>query len=152
MFAPVIHTFRAISSVWNVMCVYLWLQNPPDRGSLIFMGFVNKDFVFTEVQAGKQTHNSHMYMGADVRTWGGRGKNSRFSTVQATDGSAHMDKQLLLAHTTLDAQTNWMPYGRQSCRSRRIPRVYIAGDFLIICSLSPSFLLSTPQQQPWLLY
>lgn len=68
MLAPVIHTYRAISSVWNVLCVYLWLQNPPDRGSLIFMGFVNRDFVFTELQAGKQTHNSHMDMGADVRT------------------------------------------------------------------------------------
>lgn len=35
---------------------------------------------------------------------------------------------------------------------RRIPHVYIAGDFLIICTLSPSLLLSTPQQQHWLLH
>lgn len=59
MFAPVTHTYGAISSVWNVLCVYLWLQNPPDRGRLIFMGSVNRDFVFRELQAGKQTHNSH---------------------------------------------------------------------------------------------
>lgn len=68
MFAPVIHTYRAISPVRNVLCVYLWLQNPPDRGRLIFMGSVNRDFVFTELQAGEQTHNSHMDTHTDLHT------------------------------------------------------------------------------------
>lgn len=66
MFAPVIHTYEAISSVRNVLCVYLWLQNPPDRGRLIFMGSVNRDFVFRERQAGQQTHNSHMDAHTDI--------------------------------------------------------------------------------------
>lgn len=77
MFAPVIHTYRAISSVRNVLCVYLWLQNPPDRGRLIFMGSVNRDFVSTELQAGEQTHNSHMDMHTDVHTEEGRGKEQQ---------------------------------------------------------------------------
>lgn len=62
MFAPVIHTYGAISSVRNALGVYLWLQNPPDRGGLIFMGSVNRDFVFAGRRAGGpgQTHSSHM--------------------------------------------------------------------------------------------
>lgn len=50
--------------------VYLWLQNPPDRGRLIFMGSVNRDFVFTQIQAGVQTHNSHIDTHADVHAAG----------------------------------------------------------------------------------
>lgn len=73
MFAPVIHTYGAISSVRNALCVYLWLQNPPDQGGLIFMGSVNRDFVFTVLQAGEQTHNSHMDSHTDQRGEGGGG-------------------------------------------------------------------------------
>lgn len=54
----------------NVLRVYLWLQNPPDRGRLIFMGSVNRDFVFTQLQNGEQTHNSHMDTHADVHAAG----------------------------------------------------------------------------------
>lgn len=55
------HTHGAISSVRNAPCVYLWLQNPPDRGGLIFMGSVNRDFVFAGRRDGPgQTHSSHM--------------------------------------------------------------------------------------------
>lgn len=68
------------------------------------MGFVNRDFVFTELQAGKQTHNSHMDMRADVRTREGMGKEH--CTVQAIDRKAHMHMQSLHAHTNLDTQTN----------------------------------------------
>lgn len=93
MFAPVIHTYGAISSVRNALCVYLWLQNPPDRGGLIFMGSVNRDFVFTELQAGEQTHNSHMDLHTDQREAGG----GRLCTVQATDREVHV--QRLRAHT-----------------------------------------------------
>ena len=32
------------------------------------MGSVNRDFVFTELQAGKQTHNSHMDKHTDKHT------------------------------------------------------------------------------------
>lgn len=71
MFAPVIHTYGAISSVRNALCVYLWLQSPPDRGRLIFMGSVNRDFVFRELQAAEQTHNSHMDVHTDVHIGGG---------------------------------------------------------------------------------
>lgn len=58
----------------NALHVYLWLQNPPDRGRLIFMGSVNRDFVFTQVQASVQTHNSHMDTHADAHAAGKRGR------------------------------------------------------------------------------
>lgn len=77
MFAPVIYTQSAISSVRNALRVYLWLQNPPDRGRLIFMGSVNRDFVFTQIQAGVQTHNSHMDTHADVHAVGVGGGGQR---------------------------------------------------------------------------
>lgn len=34
------------------------------------MGSVNRDFVFTQIQAGLQTHNSHMDTHADVHVEG----------------------------------------------------------------------------------
>lgn len=71
MFAPVIYTESAISAVRNALRVYLWLQNPPEPGRLIFMGSVNRDFVFTQIQAGGQTHTSHMDTHADVHAGGG---------------------------------------------------------------------------------
>lgn len=99
MFAPVIHTYGAISSVRNVLCVYLWLQNPPDRGRLIFMGSVNRDFVFRELQAGKQTHSSHMGAHTDihVREEGGKRIYGRLHTVQPLHRKAHM--HVWSAHT-----------------------------------------------------
>lgn len=61
MFAPVIHTYGAISSVRNALGVYLWLQNPPDRGGLIFMGSVNRDFVFAGRRAGRARRTVHTW-------------------------------------------------------------------------------------------
>lgn len=61
MFAPVIHTYGAISSVRNALGVYLWLQNPPDRGGLIFMGSVNRDFVFAGQRAGRPRRTVHTW-------------------------------------------------------------------------------------------
>ena len=142
MFAPVIHTYEAISSVRNVLCVYLWLQNPPDRGRLIFMGSVNRDFVFRELQAGKQTHNSHMDAHTDIHYKEERGKRTYMAGYILYSRKAHMQRLRALTNTHLNAQTDPMPYGRQ--KYRRIPHVYIARDFLIICNVSPSLLLSTP--------
>lgn len=89
MFAPVIHTYGAISSVRNALRVYLWLQNPPDRGGLIFMGSVNRDFVFAGRRAGRarravHTWNSHTGPGDGRRRGGGQGREGsrlRYCTV-----------------------------------------------------------------------
>lgn len=146
MFAPVIHTYGAISSVRNVLCVYLWLQNPPDRGRLIFMGSVNRDFVFRELQAGKQTHNSHMDAPHTNIEEGGNEYIWQVTYCTATCACRGY-MQTLECSDKLNAI--WQTVLQ---KHRRIPRVYIAGDSLIICSLSPSLLLSTPQQQHWLLH
>lgn len=101
MFAPVIHTFGAISSVRNVLCVYLWLQNPPDQGRLIFMGSANRDFVFRELKAAKQTHDSHMHMPRDIHTRerGGGGSYGRLHTVQPIHKNTHARAEATRTHT-----------------------------------------------------
>lgn len=109
------HTYGAISSVRNVLRVYLWLQNPPDRGRLIFMGSVNRDFVFREVQC-RYTHVSTDIQGA---------------------GTYRYDVHMRTVRRCC-THTNWTPYGRQSCRSREEPRDRITRGFLIICTLSSS--------------
>lgn len=43
------------------------------------MGSVNRDFVFAELQAGEQTHNSHL----DMHTVIHMGRGSALRTVQA---------------------------------------------------------------------
>lgn len=86
MFAPVIHTYGAISSVRNAPRVYLWLQNPPDRGGLIFMGSVNRDFVFAGRRADRarrtvHTWNLHTGPGDGRRGEGREGSRLRYCTV-----------------------------------------------------------------------
>lgn len=145
MFAPVIHTYGAISSVRNALCIYLWLQNPPDRGRLIFMGSVNRDFVFRGLQADTQfTH-----VRAHRQRMGEKSIYGRLHTVQPVHRRVHMHVQSLHAHEHLlkcpdKLNAIWQTVPQNY---RRTPHVYIAGDFLIICTLSPSLLLFTPQQQ-----
>lgn len=148
MFAPVIHTYGAISSVRNVRCVYLWLQNPPDRGRLIFMGSVNRDFVFWELQEGKKTHNSHS-MQTQKCTLERRGKSILQASIHTLQ--QYTDRRTCMCRDTCTRQsaikcavklnTIWQTVLQ---KYRKTPCVYIVRDFLIICTLSPSLLLSTP--------
>ena len=73
------------------------------------MGSVNRDFVFRELQEGKQTHNSHMHAHTDMHAREGGGCISgRLHTVQPVHRKAHMHVQRLNAHMNshLNAQTN----------------------------------------------
>lgn len=63
------------------------------------MGSVNRDFVFTELQAGEQTHNSHMDSHTDQRE-GEAGRGSRaagYVLYRQQAGDVHV--QRLRAHT-----------------------------------------------------
>lgn len=54
------------------------------------MGSVNRDFVFTELQAGEQTHNSHMDSHTDQREGGAGYVLYRQQTERCTcSGSVH---------------------------------------------------------------
>lgn len=49
------------------------------------MGSVNRDFVFTQIQAGVQTHNSHMDTHADVHAEGKGGQLAYCKAINRID-------------------------------------------------------------------
>lgn len=110
------------------------------------MGSVNRDFVFRELQAGKQTHNSHMDAHTDIhareerkqRIW--QVSYCTGDTQKSTRAEAACARKFSLGYSD-EVNAIWQTVLQ---KYRRIPHVYIAGDFLIICTLSPSLLLSTP--------
>lgn len=70
------------------------------------MGSVNRDFVFTELQAGEQTHNSHMDSHTDQR--GGErqvmyctGNRQRGARAAAPCTHAHSDRLRTIWKTAL---------------------------------------------------
>lgn len=148
MFAPVIHTCGAISSVRNALGVYLWLQNPPDRGGLIFMGSVNRDFVFAGRQAGRArrtVHTWNLHTRPGEEKGGGVVRAAGCVTVRWTTLSSGSRAR---AGELASARQAWEPYGKQPSRtSGRIPRVYTGWDCLIVCALNPP-LLSPPALLP----
>lgn len=70
------------------------------------MGSVNRDFVFRELQAGKQTHNSHMDTHTDIHARG-EGKRTYMAgcILYSQYTEMHTCRGYMHTNTHLNAQT-----------------------------------------------
>lgn len=71
------------------------------------MGSVNRDFVFRELQAGRQTHNSHMDAHRDKHATDRREKDHKWQVTYCTDSIQRGTRARAEATCThSDTQTN----------------------------------------------